>query len=96
MSELIQGLAGLRSDPGLKSIFSQVTAVHARLGEPAFGLSPGDAEVRATLRTESDDAMLILAVRALNLVKEKATSANLGFDVSWSDEFVASNNDAGA
>jgi metal-dependent amidase/aminoacylase/carboxypeptidase family protein len=30
------------------------------------------------------------------LVKEKATSANLGFDISWSDEFVASINDAGA
>ena len=96
MSELIQGLAGLPSDPGLKPIYSQVTVVHARLGEPAFGLSPGDAEVRATLRTESDDAMLILTERAVKLVKAKATSANLGFDIGWSDEFVASNNDAGA
>ena len=96
MSELIQGLAGLSSDPGLKSIYSQVTVVHARLGEPAFGLSPGDAEVRVTLRTESDEAMLILTERAVQLVKEKATPADLGFDVSWSDEFVASNNDAGA
>ena len=96
MSELIQGLAGLPSDPGLKPVYSQVTVVHARLGEPAFGLSPGDAEVRVTLRTESDEAMLILTERAVQLVKEKATPADLGFDVSWSDEFVASNNDAGA
>ena len=96
MSELIQGLAGLPSDPELKPVYSQVTVVHARLGEPAFGLSPGDAEVRATLRTESDDAMLILTERAVKLVKKKATSANLSFDISWSDEFAASNNDAGA
>ena len=96
MSELIQGLAGLPSDPGLKPLYSQVTVVHARLGEPAFGLSPGDAEVRVTLRTESDDAMRILTERAVQLVKERATSANLGYDISWSDEFVASNNDADA
>jgi amidohydrolase len=96
MSELIQGLAGLPSDPELKRVYNQVTVVHARLGEPAFGLSPGDAEVRSTLRTESDDAMRILTERAVQLVKEKATSANLGFDISWSDEFVASINDPGA
>lgn len=96
MSELIQGLAGLPAEPGLNPPFCQVTVVHARLGEPAFGLSPGFAEVRATLRTENDDAMLILVERAVKLVKEKATSASLGIDISWSDEFVASANDPGA
>jgi amidohydrolase len=96
MSELIQGLAGLPADPALNLSYSQVTVVHARLGEPAFGLSPGDAEVRATLRTESDDAMSILAERAAKLVKERALAASLGFEISWSDEFVASNNDPGA
>ena len=96
MSELIQGLARLPEEPGLNPPYSQVTVVHARLGEPAFGLSPGFAEVRATLRTESDDAMSNLAEQAVRLVKEKATSAQLGYDISWSDEFVASSNDPGA
>jgi len=95
MSELIQGLAGLPEDPTLNPPYSQVTVVHARLGDPAFGLSPGFAEVRATLRTESDDAMSLLVERAVKLVKEKATSANLGFDISWSDKFAASANDPG-
>jgi metal-dependent amidase/aminoacylase/carboxypeptidase family protein len=96
MSELIQGLAGLPADPALNPPYSQVTVVHARLGEPAFGLSPGFAEVRATLCTENDDAMLILTELAVKLVKEKATSANLGFDISWSDEFVTSANNPSA
>ena len=96
MSELIQSLTDLPADPALNPPYSQVTVVYARLGEPAFGLSPGDAEVRATLRTENDDAMLILIERTAKLVKEKATSASLGFDISWSDEFVASANDPGA
>jgi amidohydrolase len=95
MSELIQGLARLPAEPGLSPPYGLVTVVHARLGEPAFGLSPGFAEVMATLRTESDDAMSILAGRASKLVKEKAASAGLGFDISWSDEFVASANDPG-
>jgi amidohydrolase len=96
MSELIQRLDRLSSDPGLNPPFSQVTVVHARLGDPAFGLAPGFAEVRATLRTESDDAMSILVKRAIKLAREMAASADLGIDISWSDEFMASANDPGA
>ena len=96
MSELIQNLAGLSSDPGLNPPYAQVTVVHARLGDPAFGLSPAHAEIRATLRTESDDVMSILAERAIKLVEEKAAMANLGFGISWSDEFVTSVNDPAA
>ena len=40
--------------------------------------------------------MLLLAERAVKLVQKKAKMAHLGCDVSWSEEFAANVNDAGA
>ena len=96
MCDLIKALAKLPSSSDLSQFYSNVTVVHARLGDPAFGISPAHAEVMATLRSETDEAMSNLAKRAIRLVKEKAALANLGYEISWTEEFVASPNDPGA
>ena len=96
MCDLIQDLARLPSTSELNRVYSKVTVGHARLGDPAFGLSPGDAELMATLRSESDEAMSILVELAESLVREKAALANLSYEISWAEEFIASSNDPGA
>lgn len=96
MCDLIQDLTGLPSTSHLNQFYSKVTVGHARLGDPAFGLSPGYAELMATLRSETDETMSILVERAVSLVKEKATLANLSYEINWAEEFVASSNDPGA
>lgn len=96
MCDLIQDLAKLPSTSDLNQFYSKVTVVHARLGDPAFGLSPGYAEVMATLRSETDETMSILVERAVCLVEKKATLANLSYEISWAEEFIASSNDPGA
>ena len=96
MCDLIRDLAGLPATSRLNQFFCKVTVGHARLGDAAFGLSPGYAEVMATLRSETDAAMSILVERALNLVKEKATESNLNYEIGWEEEFIASSNDPGA
>jgi amidohydrolase len=96
MCELIQDLARLPSTSALNRFYCKVTVGHARLGDPAFGLSPGYAELMATLRSETDGAMSILVEHAVGLVKEKATLANLSYEINWAEEFVASSNDPGA
>jgi amidohydrolase len=96
MCDLIQDLTGLPSTSDLNQFYSKVTVGHARLGDPAFGLSPGYAELMATLRSETDETMSILVERAVSLVKEKATLANLSYEINWAEEFVASSNDPGA
>jgi amidohydrolase len=96
MCDLIQDLAGLPSTSDLNQFYSKVTVGYARLGDPAFGLSPGYAELMATLRSETDETMSILVERAVSLVKEKATLANLSYEINWAEEFVASSNDPGA
>jgi amidohydrolase len=96
MCDLIQDLAKLPSTSDLNQFYSRVTVGHARLGDPAFGLSPGYAELMATLRSETDETMSILVKRAVSLVKEKATLAHLSYEISWAEEFIASSNDPGA
>lgn len=96
MCDLIQDLAKLSATSDLNQFYSKVTVGHARLGDPAFGLSPGYAEVMATLRSETDETMSILVERAVSLVKEKATFANLSYEISWAEEFIAGSNDPGA
>lgn len=96
MCDLIQNLARLPATCDLNQLYCKVTVGHARLGDPAFGLSPGYAEVMATLRSETDEAMSLLLERAVNLVKEKATLANLSYEIGWAEEFIASSNDVGA
>lgn len=49
----------------------------------------------ATLRSETDAAMSILVERAMNLVKEKAISANLSYEIGWAEKIIASLNDPG-
>lgn len=93
MCELIEALAKLPSSAAFRPFYSNLTVVHARLGDPAFGLSPGYAEVMATLRSETNEGLSILVEHAVSLVKDKAAGANLGYEISWAESFVASSND---
>ncbi len=96
MCDLIQELTRLPASSDLNQLNSRVTVGHARLGDPAFGLSPGYAEIMATLRSQTDEDMSILVERSVNLVKEKATESNLNYEIGWDEEFIASVNDPGA
>lgn len=68
------------------------TVVGARLGEKAFGTAPGDAELWATLRAETDGTMTRLVAYAQERVAVAAAAAELGFDVAWEDVFPATVN----
>ena len=53
---------------------AQATVIHAAVGRPAFGTSPGDGRVMATLRAASDAAIDALEVK-LRLVAERIAAA---------------------
>jgi len=67
--------------------FTLVTVTHARMGEPAFGIAPGEATLFATLRTLTDDAMAALVDKALNLVTGTARAHGLAADRRFEDVF---------
>ena len=69
-----------------------VTIIHARLGEVAFGTSPGYAEVMATLRSHRDEEMESMARLSEELVAGVAQTHGLGYETEWVEEFPAVRN----
>lgn len=93
VARLIPGLAALGQDGPLGPDFRLVTVTHARLGEPAFGIAPGQAEVWATLRTLTDAAMAGLLAQATALAQSEAAAVGLGVTLTHHDAFAACTND---
>lgn len=78
------------SDPD----FTLVTVCHAWLGEPAFGIAPGEAEIYATLRSLTDAGMEALIARAEALTRDAA--GDLGLSIDYHDIFPACTNSSKA
>ncbi len=72
---------------------AKVTVIHARLGEIAFGTSPGYATVMATLRSYSQEVMNRLAQRCERLAVKAAETFGLKVSIRWDEEFPATVND---
>lgn len=87
MASLLGELTDLGNNGPLTQDYSLVTVTHARLGEPAFGISPGQAEIWATLRTLTDEAMRGLVGRAEELAHRFARAGGLQVSISYEDVF---------
>ncbi|WP_299949593.1 amidohydrolase [uncultured Ruegeria sp.] len=96
VAKLIPALDDLGHGGKLDDDFRLVTVTHAQLGEPSFGVAPGEAVIYATLRTSRDNAMEAMDRDARDLAK--AAAAEYGLEVSFDvcDAFAASINDAEA
>ena len=73
--------------------FAMVTVTHARMGEPAFGIAPGEATLYATLRTMTDDRMDALVDKALSLIDRTAHAHDLAHEHAFHDIFLHCEND---
>ena len=73
--------------------FKLVTVTHLRMGEPAFGIAPGEATLYATLRTLTDDGMDDLVNDALTLITHSASHHGLTASHTFEDVFLHSEND---
>ncbi len=73
--------------------FTLATVTHARLGEPTFGVAPGEAELWVTLRTMLDADMADLVESAEALVAECAVDAGLEYRIDYHDVFRHCEND---
>ncbi len=69
-----------------------LTVTHAAIGEPAFGIAPGEAEVWVTLRTMTDGAMQALVDMAEALVARVAGETGLCHQFEYHDIFLHSEN----
>ncbi len=92
LSRLVPGLVSLPIALAAPGQLALVTVVHARLGEAAFGTSPGDAEIMATLRSDCEHVLDELRRRATALARQEAGRDGLSCAVAWYDEFPATVN----
>lgn len=94
MSRLVTELVSLPTRLDLDDSLALATIVHARLGEVAFGTSPGQAEIMATLRADRDDTLAALKVAAGDLIARETARDGLEFGLRWVEEFPVTSNDA--
>ena len=94
MVELMQTLAALADEDADLADFARMTIVHARLGRPdAFGTTPGEAVVAATLRSFDAAAVDALLKRVESAACALAARHGLELDVRTTERFPALHND---
>ena len=72
--------------------FVLLTLIHANLGSPAFGTSPGEAVLMATLRSYRNEDMEMMCQMAEEMVRKASKSAGLEFLITYTEEFPATIN----
>lgn len=96
LAALVERFTRLAPPRPLGPGYRLVTVTHARLGEQAFGIAPGHAEIWLTLRSLEDDGMAALRAEAVTLAQDLARLHGLGVGFDTHDDFAASVNDPDA
>ncbi|MCC1492033.1 amidohydrolase [Cognatishimia sp. F0-27] len=96
LARCLPALTALSRGTERDDAFRLVTITHARLGEPTFGIAPGEATIHATLRTGHDTEMAGLMADAKAVIDEAAAADGLTLRYREHDVFAASINDTEA
>ena len=92
MCECIQHLSALPPETVPTDETAFATVVGAQLGKKAFGTAPGEAEIWATLRSETDETMAKLTQYVEQVVHDAATQHGLSVTIAYQDVFPATVN----
>jgi len=96
VARIIEGLIHLsKTAPGFED-YLLLTVIYAKLGEIAFGTTPGYAEVMATLRSFKNEDMTLLTSLSEEIIMKVADEQHLQVDISYVEEFPAAVNSAEA
>lgn len=103
MTRIIDAINTLSHELKSWKPFAMITLVGVRLGEKDFGVAPGDAEIWATLRSETDQLMDKIVDRTQSIVWDAAKDHGIAaeqrpisVDISYEEIFTASINSAKA
>ncbi|MGB2497205.1 MAG: amidohydrolase [Planktomarina sp.] len=96
IATLIPALVSLGQGASLDENFRLLTITHVKIGEPTFGVAPGEGEVFATLRTTGDASLESLETKARTRAITIAEEFGLSVDFEVCDHFAASINDPDA
>lgn len=92
IAEIIHSLNELPQRDEASEDFSLATLTYTRLGEMAFGTTPGKADIMVTLRAYGDEQLQSFSDSIEKIVKTIAINHKLHYEINWQDEFAASVN----
>ncbi|MBN2586367.1 MAG: amidohydrolase [Candidatus Fermentibacteraceae bacterium] len=95
-AHLIQAFTDLPQTAVAMDRGAKATVIHVRIGEEAYGTSPGEGKVLVTLRAHDQETLSILAGKAGELAGDIARAYGLDPRISWTQEFPSTVNDPGA
>jgi amidohydrolase len=93
VADLIRELTALADVVPSADSLAKITVIHARVGEPAFGTSPGEGEVMATLRSDREEVLDRLRDEVLKCARQIADAHSLELAHSWTESFPVTLND---
>lgn len=92
IAELINEFNKLSDSKNNYNDFVLTTVIHIKLGEVAFGTTPGKADFMSTLRTFRNDDMETLQSNVTKLIKKTCDKYDIKYKISYTEEFPASFN----
>ncbi len=92
LAKMILELNNLVSQKERFDGFTLLTVIHAKLGEVAFGTTPGNAALMATLRTYLNSDMEILKAQSESIIKRIGHEHSVNVDIAYTEEFPATIN----
>lgn len=93
LARLIDGLRAMGPGGAMQPGFRLATITHLQMGEPAFGIAPGEAELWVTLRGLANDDLTALLEQAQTLARDVAAQSGLTVEFMIHDHFQACTND---
>jgi amidohydrolase len=93
ISEIISQFDLLNVIEPEKTNFALLTPVHIKMGQIAYGVSAGSAELHYTIRTRDEGEMEKLKSVVNKFLIQVCSQDNLKFETGWFDYFPASVND---
>jgi amidohydrolase len=96
MAQIIDKIKNISEEYNTKDNQSMITIVHAKLGEIAFGTSPGNAIIMATLRAPKSDILTEISKKVENFVSDITNNYSLSYSISYREEFPAISNHVNA
>lgn len=96
LASLVERLSSLGTGGALDDDFRLATVTHVSVGEPTFGIAPGEGRLFVTLRASKDEALENMDAAARAMAEEAAHVHGLAVSFEVRDHFSASINDAEA
>jgi len=92
VAKLIQEWEALPGKILTDNQYGLVTVIHTRIGTPAFGTTPGYAELMATIRAWEPAIFDTLREKVVEITQKTVENEGLEMDFEWTEEFPPTRN----